>query len=290
MRLLNILLLLVLIAPPAHASNGDRIDITQTPWQVSVQALGWLRPDGSIVPSFHGCGGSIIGTRWIVTAAHCLEWMNLKAPPYKQIRVAAGASILSDLTQLPLVERVYLHPKYFHKEHYVFPKHKFLFLYEEFDNDIALIELSKDIIFGDTIQAIALDGAELKENDALFFSGWSMQKANDEDVDPNLRGFSIPYHSNNNLIEMMKEKEPLMSDQLTHPDTLGIYSTFKGCPGDSGGPVVRLPQHSANAEVPVLVGIPRTGTADCSNDGELSVTTNTRVSMFRTWIKEVTGI
>lgn len=40
--------------------GGFEIDIRQAPWQVS------LHTDGS-----HFCGGSIIGDKWVLTAAHC---------------------------------------------------------------------------------------------------------------------------------------------------------------------------------------------------------------------------
>lgn len=42
--------------------GGHATTIEEHPWQVSLQFFG-----------SHMCGGSIIGKKWVLTAAHCVE-------------------------------------------------------------------------------------------------------------------------------------------------------------------------------------------------------------------------
>ncbi|XP_049768048.1 trypsin alpha-4-like [Schistocerca cancellata] len=63
--------------------EGTNADIADYPWQVSFQKLG-----------SHNCGASIIGSSWVLTAAHCVDglsltWMSLRVG--SSIRESGGS-------------------------------------------------------------------------------------------------------------------------------------------------------------------------------------------------------
>ncbi|KAJ3660289.1 hypothetical protein Zmor_004744 [Zophobas morio] len=50
------------LLPDGRIIGGGDIDISQVPWQVSVQFYG-----------AHICGGAILSQTWVITAAHCTD-------------------------------------------------------------------------------------------------------------------------------------------------------------------------------------------------------------------------
>lgn len=103
----------------------------------------------------HRCGASILTTTKIVTAAHCVRGVLL---PYVGIR--AGSSFrTSGGVQIP-VRRIIEH------EDYNVPIY--------FDNDVALMFLESGLVFGPTIQAIALppQGFVVAHGTDARVSGW----------------------------------------------------------------------------------------------------------------------
>ncbi len=150
MRPFQILTLWALLTPPALAGvrvvNGERVAPEEVPWAVQINKTGeqW-------------CTGSIIASRWILTAAHCFADAD---PTLYQIR-AGGDGRAPTLQLLPQVVRIELAPNYS-----VLGVH----------GDAALMELESDIPFGATIQAIPLAGkaelAELAPDTLVRLAGW----------------------------------------------------------------------------------------------------------------------
>ncbi|CAF4135531.1 unnamed protein product [Rotaria sp. Silwood2] len=78
----------------------------------------------------HQCGGTILSSSYILTAAHCV-W----GVPQNTLTVAAGITNRSDSTaQVRNVSRIYIHPNYTH-------------LSQNFLNDIALLHIDHPFIF-----------------------------------------------------------------------------------------------------------------------------------------------
>jgi trypsin len=91
-------------AAPAEAIvGGSTASEGEFPFMASIQTKG---ADGT---SGHFCGGSVIGTRWVLTAAHCL--VDTKA---RDIQVAVGRTNIDDLStgQTLKVKRIVVHPDY----------------------------------------------------------------------------------------------------------------------------------------------------------------------------------
>lgn len=54
--------------------GGEQTPISDIPWQVSIQLVQLKRKRvGEDLKHF--CGGSIINSNWIITAAHCFDWL-----------------------------------------------------------------------------------------------------------------------------------------------------------------------------------------------------------------------
>ena len=80
------------------------------------------------------CGGSILSSQWIMTAAHCVEKKNAS-----QIKVYAGSNMYLS-GQLRNVSRIIAHPSYSNGTH---------------QNDIALLQLSSALNMNDINVRIA---------------------------------------------------------------------------------------------------------------------------------------
>lgn len=223
----------------AHARTaivgGTPISVGQAPWQVTVEAS--YKTTGDTYDRTL-CGGSIIDTSHILTAAHCV----FIAPPDERIppsdfTVIAGTSNLKThepTEQVLRVASVRVHPDYTYDPDsgHVNP------------DDVAMLELAEPLVPGPDVQPIALPplGVYPTEGTALQFTGFGEQNASTRELNGQLYSLDMSLGSSescggeNNAV-MLCASGPSGSP----------------CSGDSGSALTTV------ASSPVLLGVENDG-------------------------------
>ena len=192
--------------------GGNSTSIEEVPWQVA------------LVDDYNQqfCGGSIIDSVWILTAAHCIE--NMRAA---DMSVAYGIDVLSsDSVNYAGVELIIAHPSYSS---------------ETMQNDIALLKLSEPVSFSPKAQVIPIVGAYqveagiTDEGKTTRISGWGLLQQGAWDAVDTLQMVETPIVSNERANIASRYDGQVTDDMLAAGDTLA--GGEDACQGDSGGPL-----------------------------------------------------
>nr|P35037.5 RecName: Full=Trypsin-3; Flags: Precursor [Anopheles gambiae] len=224
--------------------GGFEIDVSETPYQVSLQYF-----------NSHRCGGSVLNSKWILTAAHCT--VNLQP---SSLAVRLGSSRHASGGTVVRVARVLEHPNYDDST---------------IDYDFSLMELESELTFSDVVQPVSLpDQDEAVEDGTMtIVSGWGNTQSAAES-NAILRAANVPTVN-------QKECTIAYSSSGGITDRMLCAGYKRGgkdaCQGDSGGPLVVDGK---------LVGVVSWGFG-CAMPGYPGV--YARVAVVRDWVRENSG-
>ena len=278
---LSTLLIVVLVAlrPPPRAFTQDdpaqpnapaivggrEAEPGEWPWQVALIDAGGDPYDDQY------CGGTLISSLWVVTAAHCAE-----GEQPGNLQVLAGIHNLVDtdpgFVRLD-VARILVHPDYGQVNQY--------------DSDIALLELATPAPFRlPSAAALPINGVALVPEDVgplvgvtSTVTGWGNRQPGSADYPATLHEVEVPIVSNSDC------QIPYGSAITDAMICAGVPEGGKdSCQGDSGGPLVVFSDARSRWE---LAGIVSWGNG-CARPDVPGV--YTRVSTFARWVAEETGV
>ncbi|KAM8903303.1 LOW QUALITY PROTEIN: transmembrane protease serine 5 [Spinachia spinachia] len=231
--------------------GGVEATLGRWPWQVSLY-----------YSNRHTCGGSIITSQWVVTAAHCVH--NYRLPQVSSWVVYAGIVTRSSAKMSQhigyAVEKIIYNKNYNHRSH---------------DSDIALMKLRTPLNFSDTTRPVCLPqyNYDLPVGTQCWISGWGYTQPDGVHSPDTLKEAPVP------IISTKKCNSSCMyNGEITPRMLCAGYTEGKvdACQGDSGGPLV-----CQDDNVWRLVGVVSWGTG-CAEPNHPGV--YTKVAEFLGWI------
>jgi len=281
--------------------GGRMADKGEWPFQIAMLASNRLDDTAESQLNAQFCGGSLIAAEWVLTAAHCVVDENAEAYDASLATILVGATNLAEGKRYKIAEIIV-------NENYS-PI--------TFDNDIALVKLAEPAT-GQAVIALT-DGSLPDESGNATLVGWGLMEDGTAPVDlmeaemgvfprqacnEGIRGY---YKDGLNLI--LRSQAPSM-----HLDEAAVrYATevleagigdplsermicagtqtgeVSSCNGDSGGPLF-----VTGDKGPIQIGVvswgagPLDSTSFCGHENAYAV--YARISQFRQWIKEKSGV
>ncbi|XP_049762267.1 trypsin alpha-4-like [Schistocerca cancellata] len=219
--------------------GGTFTDIASYPWMVSMQING-----------LHYCGASVISSKWVLTAGHCLYGANIAT-----YSVRAGTTTRESGGVVSAVSYGALHGYYDPNT---------------IDYDISVLQAATPLPIGGNIQIVGLpaQGYDPPGGLAVTITGWGGTASTGPPAPPTMMKVDITVIDRASCVARFG-----VTDRMICAGEAGKST----CYGDSGGPLV-----SGSTQV----GIVSWGRQQCESDGAVYA----NVGNLRSWITAAAGV